>query len=62
MFWFDKHNLNVVFCDKRSESHTLCDGRIIEIKPDVVCDFQSIPFENELFSLAVFDPPHLLRV
>lgn len=27
MFWFDKEDERAVFSDKRSESHTLCDGR-----------------------------------
>ena len=39
---------------------TLCNNQTITIKPDDVCDFQELPFENESFSLAVFDPPHLI--
>lgn len=31
-----------------------------EIEPDIVCDFKDLPFEAETFSLAVFDPPHLI--
>lgn len=27
MFWFDRQNPDVVFMDRREESHTLCDGR-----------------------------------
>lgn len=40
MFWFDRHHPDVVFMDQREESHTLCDGRALEIKPDVVGDFR----------------------
>ncbi len=59
MFWFDKNNSNAIFCDKREESHTLCDGRTLEIKPDIICDFTNLPFENNQFKLVIFDPPHL---
>jgi len=62
MFWFDKNNQQVMFVDKRSESHTLCDGRALEVKPDVVADFTSLPFADDSFHLVVFDPPHLERV
>lgn len=63
MFWFDKDNSDAVFCDKRNvEKHEYYPGRHIEIKPDVVCDFTNLPFENGTFKLVVFDPPHLIRV
>lgn len=62
MMWFDKNNQQVMFVDKRSESHTLCDGRVLEVKPDVVADFTNLPFADESFHLVVFDPPHLERV
>lgn len=29
------------------------------MKPDIQCDFTDLPFEDESFSLVVFDPPHL---
>ncbi len=61
MFWFDKQNPIVEFCDKRSEQHILCDGRYFEVKPDTVCDFTNLPFSDGQFNLVVFDPPHLLR-
>ena len=62
MFWFDKHNKNVLFMDKRTLSDTLCDGRKLEIKPDVVADFREMPFEDDSFYMVVFDPPHLIKV
>ena len=61
MFWFDKENENTVFMDNRSFKDTLCDGRALEIKPDIIGDFRHIPFEDETFYLVVFDPPHLLK-
>jgi len=59
MFWFDKENPNVTFADIRSESFTLCDGRHLEIKPDILADFRNLPFEDGSFKMVVFDPPHL---
>ena len=62
MFYFDKQNPDVEFCDKRTlEKNEFYPGRFIEIKPDTVCDFTKLPFENESYSLVVFDPPHLIR-
>ena len=59
MFWFDKNNKNVIFADIRKEKHILCDGRKLEIKPDVVMDFRNLKFADNSFRLVVFDPPHL---
>lgn len=61
MFWFDRRHPDVVFMDQRNESHTLCDGRTLEIKPDVVGDFREMPFSDGTFRLVVFDPPHLIH-
>lgn len=62
MFWFDKNNPNVLFCDNRELQDTLCDGRSLEIKPDLLCDFTNLPFPDNRFKLVVFDPPHLLKI
>jgi hypothetical protein len=62
MFWFDKENPNVVFCDNRTLEDTLCDGRTLSINPDVICDFTHLPFADNSFKLVVFDPPHLLHI
>ena len=62
MFYFDKNNPNVVFMDCRELEDTLCDGRKLEIKPDIIGDFRKIPFKDNTFSMVVFDPPHLLKV
>lgn len=59
MMWFDKNNQETVFADQRSESHILCDGRSLEISPDVQMDFINMPFDDESFHLVVFDPPHI---
>lgn len=63
MFWFDKHNPDVEYCDNRVvERHEFYPNRYIEIAPDTVCDFTRLPFEDETYKLVVFDPPHLVDV
>lgn len=65
MFWFDKKNPNCLFIDKRYETIEAKDVssktgvRNIEIRPDIIADFTEMPFEDESFSMVVFDPPHL---
>lgn len=61
MWWFDKQDSRAVFTDKRSEQHTLCDGRELIIEPDVVMDFTNLLFDDEQFHMVVFDPPHLRK-
>ncbi|MCH5323978.1 MAG: SAM-dependent methyltransferase [Eubacterium sp.] len=63
MFWFDKNNHDVEFCDNRQVPyHEFYPHRYIEIKPDTVCDFTQLPFEDKTYRLVVFDPPHLKQV
>lgn len=61
MFWFQKNRKDTVYMDNRELEDTLCDGRKLAIKPDIVADFRNIPFSDNYFKLVVFDPPHLLR-
>ncbi|HAR5922457.1 TPA: SAM-dependent methyltransferase, partial [Staphylococcus pseudintermedius] len=49
MFWFDKSNQDVVFMDKRQLQTNLCDGRKLEVNPDIVADFRNMPFDDESF-------------
>ena len=49
MFYFDKQDERVLFCDIRNIETTLCDGRHFEVKPDEVCDFTNLPFEDNKF-------------
>lgn len=62
MFWFNKQDERVVFMDNRQLEDVLCDGRTLSVNPDVVADFRKMPFEDNTFSLVVFDPPHLMRI
>lgn len=65
--WFDKNNPNTVFCDKRHENYELYFGKnrtslhTCSVEPDIQCDFTDLPFEDNTFSLVIFDPPHLLH-
>ena len=65
--WFDKQHPAAVYCDKRSETHYNTAGisrkseRSCVIDPDVQCDFTDLPFEDNSFSLVVFDPPHIIK-
>lgn len=59
-FWFDKNNPQVLFCDNRVLNERLCDGRMIEVNPEVICDFTALPFPDKTFWHVVFDPPHLI--
>lgn len=59
MFWFDKNHKNAIYVDKRQlENYKCCDGRTINVKPDIICDFIKLPFKDNKFNLVVFDPPH----
>ena len=62
MFYFEKNNPHCIFMDNREEEHILCDGRRLEIKPDIKGDFRKIPFNNNSFNLVIFDQPHLINV
>lgn len=61
MFWFNKNNPLVTFMDIRQEYEELPTGHVINVNPDVVADFRSIPFEDNTYDMVVFDPPHLLH-
>lgn len=46
IFWFDKNNPNVEFCDIRTVPyHEYYPQRYIEIAPDTICDFTALPKE-----------------
>ena len=64
--WFNKHHPAAVYCDKRREAlkgyWKSGDGKSVRnciVDPDVQCDFTDLPFQDNSFSLVIFDPPHL---
>lgn len=58
MMWFDKTDGRALFLDKRREVVADPRGREIVVDPDMIANFQSLPFDDGTFSLVVFDPPH----
>lgn len=61
MFYYNKQDPRVLFCDIRDSEITLCDGRVYKVHPDVVADFRKLPFRDNTAPLIVFDPPHLRK-
>lgn len=61
MFWYDRDNKHTCYVDCRKVDETLCDGRRLEVKPDLLADFRDLPFPDNTFNLVIFDPPHLKR-
>lgn len=62
MMWFNKNNPLTLFGDIREESHVLCDGRVLNVAPDVKYDFRQMEFPDNSFKLVLFDPPHLIKI
>jgi len=61
-FYFDKAHPAVLYCDcRRVDEFIRCDGRKLEVQPDLLVDFTSLPFADEQFWHVVFDPPHLIH-
>jgi SAM-dependent methyltransferase len=68
MIWFDKQHSDALFADIRNESvvykwsaRSRRGPKTLEVRPDVVADFTSLPFAAGQFRVVVFDPPHLLH-
>lgn len=62
MFYFDKNNPLVEFCDIRNEIIEFSDERFLNINPNTVADFRKLPFKDNSYHLVIFDPPHLIKV
>jgi ubiquinone/menaquinone biosynthesis C-methylase UbiE len=61
MFYSDKHDPRVTFCDIRKSETILCDGRVLRIKPDMITDFRCLPFDDASYQVVIFDPPHIMH-
>ena len=61
MMWHNKNHPDAVYCDIRTGTETLSDGRTVTIQPDQIADFRQLPFDDNMFTLVNFDPPHLTR-
>ena len=69
MFWYDKDNPDVEYCDIREVDReciwTSKDGNksvYLTVNPNTVCDCRHLPFEDNSFWHIVFDPPHLTSI
>ena len=63
--WFNKEDPRALFVDRREEEHEKprkCrkNTTVIKIAPDVVADFEALPFEDETFFHVVM-APHITR-
>lgn len=58
-FYFNKDAPFVLYGDIRDETYVQCDGRKLVVHPDVKLDVTKLDFRDEIFSLVVYDPPHL---
>ncbi|WP_239928529.1 SAM-dependent methyltransferase [Anaerolactibacter massiliensis] len=64
--WFDKNEPHTVYCDKRKETlynvwrYDKSERKLI-VNPDIQCDFTDLPFNDNSFTLVLFDPPHLIQ-
>jgi len=67
--WYQKSNPFTLFMDKRYEkvyrrdeininSHT---QRIMKIYPDIIGNWERLPFKDNSFDIIIFDPPHLIK-
>jgi len=61
MFWFDKKQANTIFIDNRVSPKGHRKHRPEHhVTPDIVMDFRKMDlFQDKLFKLVVFDPPHM---
>ena len=67
--WFQKDCSIAVFMDCREEHDCAIwkstknnSVRTLSVEPDIIADFTNMPFDDNVFALVVFDPPHLVKV
>ncbi|MCL1789893.1 MAG: class I SAM-dependent methyltransferase [Peptococcaceae bacterium] len=60
MFYFDKDNPHVLFCDSRAGLFRMTEpGRVFDVSPDMIADVTSLPFSDGSFWHIILDPPQL---
>lgn len=63
-FWFDKNDPDTLYLDRRTEPKGSIPGqRNWTVSPDIIGDYRKLNdlFEEESFSLIIFDPPHKIK-
>ena len=63
--WFNKNHPDALYCDIKKAEYTKRFGannaeRHAVVDPDIQCSFTDLPFDDNSFSLVVFDPPHMI--
>lgn len=64
--WFNKRHPAAIYFDRREAHYATSFGkqlseRHIDIEPDVIGDYSKLPFDEGVFDLVVFDPPHIVK-
>lgn len=62
--WYQPHHPFVTFMDKRKECYK--DPRpdryfVHRIEPNLISEWQDVPFPDNHFDMILFDPPHIIR-
>lgn len=60
--WFNKNHPNTLYIDIRKEASGFIKGRKESVEPDYVMDFRNLAFEDDTFSLVVWDIPHFTNL
>ena len=62
MMWFDKCNADTLFCDIREvEKGSIEYCPNWSCKPDIICDYKDLPFDDNSFKLIAWDIPHIVK-
>lgn len=68
MMWFDRTDARALFVDHRRGEWPIDTGTPgtkgrspVVVSPDILADFQALPFPDSSFALVAFDPPHIQR-
>lgn len=62
MMWCNREHPNALYQDIREVEDTLCDGRLLKVKPDVFASYLNMPYDDGTFYMVVWDPPHLFNL
>jgi SAM-dependent methyltransferase len=59
----NKQREDALYIDKREKEpgFTNQEGRTYGIQPDEIQDFRDLPYQDKIFNLVVFDPPHIMK-
>jgi len=59
MMWYAKEDRLALYTDRRQLGRGSSPDRFnFQVAPDLLCDYRSLPFKDNIFRLVVIDPPH----